>query len=194
MLIGFTGAQSTGKSTLLQMCKSTPYFETNNWLFVDEVTRKVQRDGNMINEFGDNTTQLFILSEHLNNHIIQPQSNMVLDRCVLDGYVYTKWLADQGSVDGWVVRYAENLMHHLADRLDYIFYTQPEDVSLVNDGVRSTNVKFRSDVISIYEELFEHDYAWMKRLIRLRGDINTRMQTILNNIYEKEQPRQQQNI
>ena len=88
MLLGFTGAQCTGKTTLLNMCKDT----FNNYKFVDEVTRKVGRMGHVINEQGDDVTQLFILKEHLTNHVIPPDENWVLDRCVVDGYVYTRWL------------------------------------------------------------------------------------------------------
>ncbi len=167
MLVGFTGAQSTGKTTLLQQCKCTPYFAGSNWSFVDEVTRKVQRAGNMINECGDDTTQLFILSEHLNNHIIDVSQNLILDRCILDGYIYTDWLVGRGMVNEWVSRYAYDLMKHLVQKLDIIFYTQPEDVVLVNDGVRSTNHQFRQDIIDSYERLFTENNDWMDKLVRL---------------------------
>ena len=62
MLISFTGAQSTGKTTLLNEFKK---LNLDNWNYVDEVTRKVGRMGHVINEHGDNITQLFILKEHL---------------------------------------------------------------------------------------------------------------------------------
>jgi len=195
MLIGFTGAQSTGKTTLLKECKSKmslgvpPY---SNFEFVDEVTRKVRREGHNINEHGDDTTQLFILSEHLINHNIK--YSCILDRCILDGYIYTKWLEDQNKVSPWVREYSCRLLTHLVDKLDIIFYTQPEDIPLIkNDGVRSNNMEFRQDIINLYEELFSQSYYWMNKVVRLRGSVEDRMNTIYDNINEKTDIRQQQN-
>ena len=45
MLYSFTGAQCTGKTTLLTECQHS----FDSWSFVNEVTRKVMRDGHGIN-------------------------------------------------------------------------------------------------------------------------------------------------
>lgn len=187
MLIGFTGAQCTGKTTLLKECKAT----LTEWKFVDEVTRKVMRAGHDINLDGNDTTQLFILNEHLINHN-KIEGNMMLDRCILDGYVYTSCLARRGHVSDWVTTYACNLLNLLVDKLDYIFYTQPEDVPLVSDGTRSVDINFRQDIINRYEDLFAQDYYWMNKVVRLSGDVEDRMDTILNILDENSNIRQQQ--
>ena len=100
MLIGFTGAQCTGKTTLLNLLKedlcgnkfkkASDGVYRDEWNFVPEVTRKVMREGLSINEDGDNLTQLFILKEHLQNHVVASSEKWILDRCILDGYVFTK--------------------------------------------------------------------------------------------------------
>jgi nicotinamide riboside kinase len=187
MLIGFTGAQCTGKTTLLNRCKQL----LPDWNFVDEVTRKVQREGQPINEHGDDTTQLFILSEHLNNHFKSKQ-NTILDRCILDGYVYTKWLEQNGNVETWVREHACKMLTHMIDQLDVVFYTCPEDIPLVDDGVRSTNGTFREEIIQLYNELFDQNYYWMDRVIKLRGTVEERLDTILKTIDESTEIRQQQ--
>ena len=110
MLIGFTGAQCTGKTTLLQKCKQY-FLVENNWNYIDEVTRKVKRLGHKINTDGDDLTQLFILSEHLRNHTY-PES-YILDRCILDGYVYSSCLSRRGVVSEWVTTYACELLFSL---------------------------------------------------------------------------------
>ena len=114
----------------------------------------------------------------------------MLDRCILDGYVYTKWLHQNGRVSKWVLNYADNLLSHLIDNVDIVFYTQPEDVPLVDDGVRSVNIDFRQDILNIYEELFSRNCPWMNKLVRLHGGIAARMNTILNKIDEKTNIRQ----
>ena len=192
MLIGFTGAQCTGKTTLLTECKK---YLVDGWNYVDEVTRKVKRAGHSINLDGNDITQLFILNEHLNNHTNYTDTNCVLDRCILDGYVYTSCLARRGLVSEWITTYACNLLNVLVDKLDVIFYTQPEDVMLVDDGTRSTDKSFRQDVINRYEDLFAQDYYWMDKLVRLSGTVEDRMETILENIqYENSDIRQFENI
>ena len=191
MLIGFTGAQCTGKTTLLQKCKQY-FLVENNWNYIDEVTRKVKRLGHKINTDGDDLTQLFILSEHLRNHTY-PES-YILDRCILDGYVYSSCLSRRGVVSEWVTTYACELLNLLVCNLDIIFYTQPEDVRLVSDGTRSIDFKFRQDIINRYEDLFAQDYWWMDKVVRLSGTVDERMNTILKTVHEKaDKIRQQQN-
>lgn len=200
MLISFTGAQCTGKTTLLKKCKKTlcgkKFVKDNKdgtyrdqWNFVDEVTRKVMReDGLNINEDGDNLTQLFILKEHLQNHVVPGSEKWILDRCILDGYVYTRWLWNQGSVDKWILEYAGAMLSMLGKRLDAIFYTEPDDIPIEDDGERSIDKSFRDDIIGIYEEVMESSVStpgrdtWRKKVVRLSGTVDERMSTINSNI------------
>lgn len=182
MLIGFTGAQCTGKTTLLNLLELS--LSEFGWNFVPEVTRKVMREGLSINEDGDNMTQLFILKEHLQNHVVSNDENWILDRCILDGYVFTKWLYKQGTVDKWVLDYACALLSMLGNKLDYILYTEPDDIPIEDDGERSINVEFRNDIINIYEDLMNNSAAtpgrdtWRNKIIRLSGSVDERMETI----------------
>jgi nicotinamide riboside kinase len=193
MLVGFTGAQCTGKSTLLNHCMQLELNTTFN--FVEEVTRKVKRDGHQINLDGNDITQLFILNEHLKNHT--KRGNWVLDRCILDGYIYSSCLSRKGIVSDWVTKYAYDLMMLLVDKLDVIFYTQPEDVPLIPDGTRSVDLNFRQDIINRYEDLFAQDHYWMDRVVRLYGSVGDRLDTIKETIFKKHEDsniRQFQNI
>lgn len=193
MLIGFTGAQCTGKSTLLSRCAK---LKNNNEIFygfdfVEEVTRKVKREGHNINLDGDNITQLFILNEHLKNH--NAIGNYVLDRCILDGYIYTCCLVRRGIVSSWVCEYACNLLTELVGKLDIILYTEPDDIRLVDDGVRSIDYKFRQEIIDRYEELFRENYFWQNKVVRLSGTVDDRMEQINLKLNEHNNIRQQQN-
>ena len=192
MIIGFTGAQCTGKSTLLAKCSELRrvdelFYKFN---FVEEVTRKVMKQGHNINLDGNDITQLKILNEHLNNHTAS-------GNWILDGYIYSSCLSRMGTVSEWVTKYACDLMMLLIEKLDVIFYTQPEDVPLKGDGVRSVDLNFRQDIINRYEDLFAQDYYWMDKVVRLYGEVDDRMhqieQTILK-INENSNTRQFQNI
>lgn len=194
MLIGFTGAQCTGKTTLLNLLKdklcgkkwkkASDNVYRDAWNFVPEVTRKVMREGLSINEDGDDLTQLFILKEHLQNHTVSENEKWILDRCILDGYVFTRWLHEQGSVEKWVLDYACCLLSKLGDRLDHILYTEPDDIPIEDDGERSINVEFRNDIVKIYEEIMTNSAStpgrdtWRNKIVRLSGSVEERMNTI----------------
>ena len=178
MLISFTGAQSTGKSTLLERMVSDVKFRKCS--FIKEVTRKVARQGVNINDSGDNITQLLILSEHINNHIMRGCT--VLDRCIVDGLIYTEWLYNEGKVDKWVYEYAVNLHNALLPKLDIIFYTNPVDVPLVNDGQRSVNKEFREGIIQLYNEYYERNTIAKDKTVTLSGTVDQRYKTITNTL------------
>ena len=61
----------------------------------------VRRKYNLpINEKGTDLTQLLIANEHLVNFLLpeHQNKNTILDRCIVDGLIYTKWLCDNGQV------------------------------------------------------------------------------------------------
>jgi nicotinamide riboside kinase len=176
MKVSFSGAQSTGKTTLLQACKEV----YKNYKFVDEVTRYVRRTYDVkINEIGGTETQLYILAEHIKNHL-KPEENLILDRCILDGYVYTKYQVNQGKVSHSLLEAFNGVFNVLFDKLDYVFYTDPSDVKLVDDGERSVDFKFREDIIVMFEDLITYKMSSKNKdkVIRLKGTVDQRMKTI----------------
>lgn len=176
MRVSFSGAQSTGKTTLLNKCKEV----YKDYKFVDEVTRYVRRTYDVkINEIGGTETQLYILAEHIKNHL-RSDENLILDRCILDGYVYTKYQVINGKVSDQVLHAFNGVFPTLMDRLDYIFYTDPADVKLVDDGERSVDFKFRDDIIEMFESLIKYRMSPKNRekIVRLSGTVDERMKTI----------------
>jgi nicotinamide riboside kinase len=188
-LISFTGAQSSGKTTLLNKCRQEL---PGNWYYVDEVTRYVRaRYGEQINEQGSDMTQIMIINTHVENSYLpdilnNPTDNplpkydgVILDRCIVDGLVYTEWLYEQGKISEWVVDYARRIYKKIIYKLDYILYTDPA-IPLVDDGERSIDVEFRKDIISKFENVFfERDRViFAHKLHILSGDISTRFNTL----------------
>lgn len=187
MIISFTGAQSTGKSTLLERCREE---FGDKFIYFPEITRNLKRDlGVAINEAGNDITQCLIMSEHIKNNILadhyfkSESKDAIFDRCVLDGLVYTIWLWDEKKVSDWVVDYALKIFEELIANTDVIFYTDPADVLLVDDGERSVNIKFRNDVIAIFDDLIKQDTT--NRVVILSGTVEERMHTIKNTLQQK---------
>lgn len=171
MIISFSGAQSTGKTTLLN------YLLTRNtdYVFVPEVTRLVRRNYNLpINEAGSDLTQLMIINSHLHNMLLKRESNVILDRCIYDGLIYTKWLYSKGKVSQSVYDYTKHIFDILKDRYAVIFYTSPTDVLIEDDGERSIDVEFRNDIIKLFEESLEG----ASNVVVLRGSVKERLETI----------------
>ena len=97
MVISFTGAQSTGKSTLLEMLKTDKRFRKFD--FVPEITRRLTKQYNLnINEDGDEFTQLAILNSHLHNYLVYRNKNVILDRFILDCFMYITYQYYTGKV------------------------------------------------------------------------------------------------
>ena len=178
MVISFTGVQSSGKSTLLQKCKE---IYSERFDFIDEVTRLVQRQYNVpINESGGDTTQLLIINKHIENSLYGTEKQgIIMDRCILDGLCYTSYLCLEGKVSKWVFEYTKNVYKKLIKDIDCIFYTEPSDVELVDDGTRSIDIEFRNRMIDVFEFVMLNNSDFLdKRIVRLKGTVEERMEAI----------------
>lgn len=177
-LFTFTGAQSTGKTTLLKKVKTLyPY----RFDYVDEVTRRIKRFGVPINNEAKNynLTQSLIINDHLVNYtkVFEGSDDTVrdllLDRCIVDGYIYTKYFYRHGKVSYKIFEFAEYWYKELTPKYNVIFYTNPGDVKLVDDGERSVDAKFRNEIIDLYETEFLDKYD---NICILKGSVEERLE------------------
>lgn len=189
MIISFTGAQSTGKSTLLERCREE---FSDTFTYFPEITRNLKRDfGVSINEAGNDFTQCLIMSEHIKNQILADHyfktdnKNSILDRCALDGLVYTMWLWNKRKVSSWVYGYALRVFDELIGNIDIIFYTDPADVLLVDDGERSIDIEFRNEIIAIFNTLISKRDNDTRNIVILSGTVEERMETIRKTLKNK---------
>lgn len=172
MICSFTGAQSTGKTTLLNRL-----IELNsNVTFVEEVTRRIKRDFDLpINEDGGNLTQFMIMADHVANLYRKNDNDLtIFDRCAIDGVVYTRWLQLNGMVDDCIYTAACAIYDAIIDKYDVIFYTDPADVPLVDDGERSADVDFRNGIIKMFEERL----VGRDNVVVLSGTVEKRLETV----------------
>lgn len=178
MKISFTGAQSTGKTTLLDKCRN----QFPDFNYVDNITRDIKNAGEEINNTAEdyNQTQILILDKHLRN--LRLRGDYILDRCMADGYVYTRYLYEQGKVNREIYNLSETLFYNYISKYDQIFYTDHVDVHLHHDGVRSTDSEFRDNIIRIYNDIKITEFS---NVLKLEGPVPKRMSEIrkyLNNI------------
>lgn len=182
MIFSFTGAQCTGKTTLLKHL----YKENGDYpfVFVPEVTRLIRREYNMpINESGDDLTQMLIMTEHVRNifrdraDYIVRGVHQIFDRCALDGIVYSEWLLNEGKIGRSCYEGCELIWKKIKDRYDVIFYTDPEDVKLVDDGERSVDKRFRDQIVNIFNMYLDRK-DFEAEVVVLKGSVKDRLKTI----------------
>lgn len=173
MKIGFSGAQSTGKTTLLNALKLEELFE--DFIFCDEVTRRVKSYGLPINENGTDTTQRLIMQEHIVNVFLNEK--MITDRTSLDGLVYTTYLHIHGKVSKDTLEYAQRVFRKVQSQYDLQFYIKPE-FNLEDDGTRSPDVSFRDQIVDIFGDVIS---SYNLNVIYLSGTVQQRINTIKEN-------------
>ena len=184
MIFSFTGAQCTGKTTLLKHL----YKENGDYpfVFVPEVTRLIRREYNMpINESGDDLTQMLIMTEHVRNifrdraDYIVRGIHQILDRCALDGIVYSHYLLDKGKINRATYDACDLIYKKLINKYDVIFYTSHKDVELVDDGERSVDKIFREDIIGLFDMYMQYNIIEKgPRVVHLEGTVEERLKTI----------------
>ena len=186
MIVSFSGAQSTGKTTLLNKIRGLNPFDIN---YVDEVTRRIKRDFNLpINESGGDLTQTMIMSDHIANvYRKYALTDVILDRCALDGIVYTQWLYNKGKVSDEVLQWAKKIYTTLIGEYDAIFVTSPADVPLVDDGERSVDIEFREEIIDIFDMYIDDMkiYSEGENLFIVKGTVEERMKYIKKVLEDK---------
>ena len=177
MIISFTGAQSTGKTTLLNKIRDL----NPDLNFVEEVTRRIKREYDLpINEKGGDITQSMIMADHIANVYRKYDGDVILDRCAMDGVVYTHWLYDKLLVSEDVFNWSQVIYNQLINKYDVIFYTAPDDVPLVDDGERSIDIPFRENILSLFSL-----YTSSKNIVVVQGTVEERLKHIKKVLEDK---------
>lgn len=178
MRIGISGAQSVGKTTLLNALRSEKCF--SDYDIRNEVTRTVRSYGLAINEHGSDTTQQLIMKEHIYNLIMF--DNMITDRTSLDGLVYTTWLYNNDKVSPDCFLETQKVFEKTIKMYDYVFYIAPE-FPIEDDGVRSASQEWQSEIVQLFDEAIE---IYKVPVITVSGSVRERVNTILKTIGEIE--------
>lgn len=167
MRIGICGAQSVGKTTLLNALRSEKLL--HDIRVCNEVTRRVNSYGIPINEKGSDISQKLIMHEHVVNVFMY--SSFIADRTALDGIVYTHYLHENGKVSDETMTYVTNIFVKLKPFYDIMFYIKPE-FEIQNDGIRSVDVKFRDRITELFDQYIS---TFRVPVINLSGSVRERV-------------------
>lgn len=176
MKISFSGVQCTGKSTLINEMQKSGNFD--NYSFMTECVRDLNKKGFKINENGNDDTQTAVMCMHLIN--LDKSDNAIMDRCLLDGMSYAEWSYNHGKISEENYKFCKRVFETNIEYYDVIFYLVPE-FEMVEDGVRSLNKEFRDEVKTIFDKYVELIKDKVK-IVTLHGSVEERMNQICNEI------------
>lgn len=135
----FTGAQGTGKTTVLKA------LEERGANVITEVVRNLSKKGVKINEAGDEDGQKKIFKAY--EKLLNENTPYISDRGLVDVLAYTMYLSEKGLVpDTLVDKQYKSLAKFMKNNGDIIYCYFPIEFDVVNDGVRSVDEDFRKAI------------------------------------------------
>ena len=139
--IVFTGAQGTGKTTVLKE------FENKGMNVITEVVRELAKTGVKINKDGDEKGQAKIFKTYKDKLSSSNINGYISDRCLIDVVAYSMYLAEQGKVsDEFVQKQMKQLIKFKNENPDIAYCYFPIEFDVVADGVRDTDEEFRAAI------------------------------------------------
>lgn len=169
----FTGAQGTGKTTILDE------FRNQGKNVITEVVRNLAKEGVKINEMGDEKGQKKIFSTY--EKLLSEQVEYISDRGLIDVLAYTMYLNKKGLVSDKLVKSQFNaLKKFVKNNQDIIYCYFPIEFDVVDDGVRSLDEDYRREIDNnIKEILISLGAPW----VTIRGSVKARV-NMVNMIYQ----------
>jgi nicotinamide riboside kinase len=172
--IGFTGTQSTGKSTLVKSLAGLPEFEDHRCF--TERSKYLRDLGIPLNTDSTYLGQLLFLSERASELL---QEKILTDRTIIDVIAFANSSKSMNDSEKRVFRAAA---FKLIDMYDFIFYISPEGVDIENNGVRETNSEYRDLIDKEIKNLYEIWVPQNKQII-LSGTNEQRIEIVLKTIF-----------
>lgn len=187
MIVSISGAQCTGKTTLLNALKEQVRFK-NRTAFMSSPSRKGNDKGIRINKEAGLVDQLWIVTSYTKELIETTRGdfdNVISDRCILDMLCYTDYHYQhaEGIEKRWWEEMRDTvtqLLFHVEPLYNYHVILRPE-FEIIPDGVRSNDPVFQKEIA----DLFEKNVNMLKdfvpeKIVYVTGSVEDRVQQILS--------------
>ena len=138
MRIGFCGTMSVGKTTLVKALQKLPDFK--DYHFRTERSKHLMNLGIPLNTDSTLKGQLVFASERAAELM---QEKIITDRTVIDVMAFADLSESMKDHEKF---YLNATLFYLIDEYDILFYVSPEGVEIEDNGVRETNVEYRTAV------------------------------------------------
>ena len=172
MKIGLCGTISVGKTTLVNALKQLDQFK--DYETATERSKYLRDQGISLNTDSTLKGQLVFAAER-SIELMKP--NIITDRTIYDVCAFT---LSAKSIGWYERRRFVELIMNLRNDYDIIIYVSPEGVEIEDNGVRTTDAEYRTNIdITIQEMLIEYP---PKKLISIKGSTEERINTIISQL------------
>jgi nicotinamide riboside kinase len=175
MKIGFCGTMSVGKTTLVNALKELPEFK--EYEFRTERSKYLRDLGIPLNTDSTVKGQFVFLAERASELF---HNDVITDRTVVDVMAFTR-LAK--SIPYYIADEICQAASYLINEYDYIFYISPKGVKIEDNGVRTTDAKYREEVDKEIKNLLNKYGHKNQRIIKLTGSIEERIQKVKQTLF-----------
>lgn len=168
MKIGFIGSQGTGKTTLAYELAYRLKKQGNDVYVLSEIARSCPLP---INEETTKESQLWIMGKQMTREQSAKGKIYITDRTILDPFCYSMRIEPE-----FFEHFKEFIKTYLTT-YDYIFYMKPNDDFLIDDGLRSTDAKFRDEIDSLMKKYLDELYTDKYYTVKA-GDVDSILEII----------------
>jgi hypothetical protein len=168
IIVGVLGTQNTGKTTFINDVVKASKQNGVKWnIFGKDYRKLIEEQGLKINRNGTEESQQIIHNVLVQNIVdavnSDNDSGLIMDRTPIDSYVYTSYLKYNGGVSinsetidkMW---YQCQKFCRLYDYLIYIPLSKCDNVKVVDDKFRDTNLEYRKKI----DETMCSVYSYMR--------------------------------
>jgi len=155
MRISISGAQNTGKTTLVKnFLHRWPMYGTLSKSYRDVLVENDLEHSSNTNE----ETQLLILDWMMQMQSAIPKdTNVIYDRCTWDNLAYTLAANANDKISDEVTAATISFVRESMKNIDIIFWIPfSNNIQVVDDGVRDSNIDNIKDIDNVFRQLFEH--------------------------------------
>ena len=172
MRIGLVGTMSVGKTTLAKALGETEQFK--DYPVQTERSKYLRDLGIPLNTDSTLRGQFVFLAERATELLYD---KIITDRTIWDVCAFT---LSAKSINEWAKRDFVTAAMNLRDQYDYVIYVSPEGVEMEDNGVRETDMVYRSKIDTVIQMLLS-EYP-PTNLITVKGSTEERIATIISNI------------
>lgn len=183
MNISISGAQCTGKTTLLNEIEEN--MPEGEFVLIKEVVRTIksrwesQGKKFSFNRSGDFNSQMAVFEEHHRN-VLYNRRSVITDRSSLDALVYSIYNYRHGEFSFQEYDQFEKVFEKTFLEYDAFIYMPIGLISMKADGIRDIDISFQEEIDRIYRKVADY-YAI--ELIELPLDNRlSRVNTIISKI------------
>lgn len=156
MRIAFSGTGNSGKTTLIKNFLAVwPQYKTPSKTYRDLIVEKGYQHSSKTTPEAQWDILNFMVDQHQQ---YEKTDKVVFDRCPLDNLAYTIWAYDK-KIEGFTKEFVDKTIAIVRESLrhiDIIFMLHYDKaISVVDDGMRDTNVEYIKEVDNIFTAFYQ---------------------------------------